>query len=79
MDRDILRRPWTPTEDLQLRSLAPKISPERIGIRLKRTTGAIISRAIFLKIALLKKAKARRPRTQTSERPDVHPAGPPNA
>ena len=47
-----LRREWTAEEDATLRDLAQKISPQRIGVRLKRSKSAIRSRALHLGVEL---------------------------
>jgi hypothetical protein len=47
-----LKRAWTTEDDEQLRTLAPKISPVRLAVRLKRTKSAVVDRAFKLGVKL---------------------------
>lgn len=55
----MIKRPWTAADDQQLRELAGKISPQRIGVRMRRTLHAISSRAEMLNVTLLHKPRLR--------------------
>ena len=46
-----LKRPWTEVDDLMLRELADKLSPQRISARLSRSLNALKTRAGLLGIS----------------------------
>ncbi len=53
----LLRRLWTAEEEELLREWAPKISVNRIAIRLKRSPSAVKSRALELGVSLSRRVK----------------------
>lgn len=56
----MIKRPWTEADDLQLRELAERISPQRMTVRMKRSLSAIHSRAESLGVELKHKPTIRR-------------------
>lgn len=50
----LVRRTWTDEEDQLVREYGPKISVQRLAVRLKRPQSSVVARAKVLNVALIR-------------------------
>jgi hypothetical protein len=61
-----LKREWTPEDDEVIRRYAPKVSLQRLSVRLKRSSGSIKCRADQLGVPTISRKRLRQSALGTS-------------